>query len=205
MTPPSRNSPRPASRPPRRPRPDSGPPRNERIKAPQVRVIGEDGTQVGIMERKDALRLAGDRKLDLVQVAGEAQPPVCRLMNWSKHQYEQERKERKARRSKEKPPHQVRMKPNIAEHDYQTKRKHIEKFLLKGDKVRVSVMLRGRAGAHPEIGWRLIERFAADLAAVGELTHPIRHEGPQLVMLLHPAARTSDKPAEPMGENDEQA
>jgi len=181
----------PQGRPPRRPRKPQGPPLNERIRAPKLRVIGADGVQLGVLSRQDALRAAEDAGLDLMEVAANADPPVCRIVDYGKFRYDQERKERAQRKQRAKAPHHIKLRPQIAEHDYQTKLAHVRRFLAKGDLVRLTVQMRGRMNTHAELGMRLMARFERDLQSEGRVEQPARHQGNQIHMLLSPRAAQS--------------
>ena len=160
---------------------------NERIRVPQVRLIGADGEQVGIIDIDDALKRAQDADLDLVEVAADAKPPVTRLLDYSKYKYEQEQKQKAARKHQQQVNvREIKLRPKIAVHDYETKKGHVERFLRGGDKVKITIMFRGREQAHPERGRTLLQRLVDDL---GELTivesQPLQ-EGRNMSMLLAP-------------------
>jgi len=135
-----------------------------------VRVIGEDGSQLGVLSIQDALKRAEEAGLDLVEVAGQAAPPVCRIIDYSKYKYEQEKKEKEARK-KQKIVHikEIRLGPKIGEHDYQFKLRNLEEFLKRGDKVKVTMMFRGREMAHVDLGRKVFDRLASDISAIGEI------------------------------------
>jgi translation initiation factor IF-3 len=160
---------------------------NERIRIREVRLIDEDGNQVGIIPTRDALEMARERGLDLVEVAPNAVPPVCRLMDYGKFRYEQSRKERESRR------HQttielkeVRIRPKIDQHDLETKGRRAGKFLDAGDKVKVTVTFRGREMAHPDIGRGLLETLAEMLQPHGSIEQPPKLEGRAMTMIMAP-------------------
>jgi translation initiation factor IF-3 len=132
--------------------------------------------------------LATEAKLDLVEVAPDADPPVCRILNYGKFRYEAERKAKADKRNRPKPPHQLKLRPQIAEHDYQTKKRQAEKFLAKGEKVRFTVQLRGRMNSHPQLGERLLERYVGELATLSSVEQAVRREGNQIHLLLAPRA-----------------
>lgn len=143
---------------------------NNRIRVSQIRLIGPTGEQLGIVPTSKGLDLAKENNLDLVEVAPNAKPPVCRIMDFSKFKYDEEKKERKAKKRQ----HQVqlkeiRVKPKIQEHDYQVKLKKIEQFLKRGDRVKVSLMFRGREMAHQELGEQVIQRFVEDAKEFGQV------------------------------------
>ena len=136
---------------------------NERIRVPQVRLIGEDGNQIGVVETPKALRYAQERDLDLVEVAPDARPPVCRVLDYSKYKYEQEQKAKAARRhQKQVNVREIKLRPKIATNDYETKKNHVVRFLKGDDRVKVTIMFRGREQTHPERGEMLLMRLAED-------------------------------------------
>ena len=138
---------------------------NERIRVPEVRLIDEKGEQVGVMQTDDALRYAQDRELDLVEVAPEARPPVCRVLDYSKYKYEQAQKQKQARKHQQQIiVREIKFRPKIAEHDYETKKGHVERFLRHKDKVKVTIMFRGREVTHPERGVMILDRLAEELS-----------------------------------------
>jgi len=160
---------------------------NERIRVPQVRVIGDDGTQVGVLTVREALQLAQSKGLDLVEVSPTARPPVCRIMDYGKFKYEQNRRARKAKKKQ----HQmqlkeVKMRPKIEAHDYGFKIEHARAFLAGRDKVKFTVTFRGREMAHQEIGYRLMEKIIAALADVATVESSPRSEGRTLTTVLMP-------------------
>jgi translation initiation factor IF-3 len=160
---------------------------NERIRIREVRLIDEEGQQVGIVPTFQALEMARERGLDLVEVAPNAIPPVCRLMDYGKFRYEQSRKERESRK------HQhvielkeVRIRPKIDDHDLSTKGRQAAKFLDAGDKVKLTVLFRGREMAHPDIGRALLDQLADQLRPHGTVEQPPRMEGRTMTMFLNP-------------------
>ncbi|MDD5504775.1 MAG: translation initiation factor IF-3 [Candidatus Omnitrophica bacterium] len=160
---------------------------NEQIRISEIRVIGAEGEQLGVMSPQAALAKARETDLDLVEVAPMSRPPVCRIMDYSKFKYDQGKKEKEARK------HQhvikikeVRYKVTIEEHDYQTKLKHMQDFLQKGNKVKVSLRFRGREAAHQETGRALMQRIISDVAGCGEAEKPPRKEGAFMNMVLMP-------------------
>jgi translation initiation factor IF-3 len=169
---------------------------NERIRVPQVRVIGDDGQQVGVLPVREALTLAQSRGLDLVEVSPTARPPVCRIMDYGKFKYEQNRRARKAKKKQ----HQMQLKeiklrPKIEEHDYTFKIQHARDFLRARDKVKLTVTFRGREIAHQEIGYKLIQKAIAELADVASVESPPRSEGRTLNAVLMPKQQVPHKPA----------
>src|SRR4051812_26128221 len=173
---------------------------NERIRVPEVRVIGPDGDQVGIMKTAEALRFAQDRDLDLVEVAPESKPPVCRILDYSKYKYEQAQRQKAARKHQQQITiREIKFRPKIAQHDYDTKKGHVERFLKARDKVKVTIMFRGREVAHPERGEIILNRLAeelGDLAVVGK--RPTR-EGRNMTMMLGPVRTKDADEAPPAG------
>ncbi|MEX2270543.1 MAG: translation initiation factor IF-3 [Vicinamibacterales bacterium] len=171
---------------------------NERIRVREVRVIGDDGTQLGIMAPQEGLRIAREKGLDLVEISATAQPPVCRIMDFGKYSYEQQKRTRSARKhQKTIVLKEIKFRPKVDEHDYQFKKKHIERFLADGDKVKATIFFRGRENAHPEIGRRVLERLVEELrdSAVAE-TEPNK-EGNQMHTILapRPGAKKPEKVA----------
>ena len=151
----------------------------------EVRVIGENAEQLGVMLTADAIRRAEEAGFDLVEVAPTSNPPVCRIMDYSRFKYEQEKREKEARK-KQKIVHlkEVRMGPKIGEHDYQFKLRNLEDFLKRGDKVKVTMMFRGREMAHQDLGRQLLDRLAKDISAMGEVEEPPRLEGRIISMVI---------------------
>jgi translation initiation factor IF-3 len=172
---------------------------NERIRVPQVRLIGEDGNQVGVVDRDDALDYARERDLDLVEVAAEARPPVCRVLDYSKYKYEQEQKAKAARRhQKQINMREIKLRPKIATNDYETKKGHVERFLRGRDKVKITIMFRGRETTHPERGEQLLMRLAEDVAELGVIEQRPTQDGRNMTMLLGPTkAKGEDEDAAP--------
>jgi translation initiation factor IF-3 len=166
---------------------------NERIRVPEVRLIGDDGNQIGVVSRDEALRQAQARDLDLVEVAPEARPPVCRILDYSKYKYEQEQKAKSARRhQKQVTVREIKLRPKIAENDYETKKGHVERFLRHQDKVKVTIMFRGREMTHPERGERLLLRLAEDIGELGTIEQRPNQDGRNMTMTLAPTGRTDD-------------
>ncbi len=158
---------------------------NNRIRAKEVRVVGDAGEQLGVMTVPDALKRAEEAGLDLVEVAPTAVPPVCRIIDYSRYKYEQEKREKEARK-KQKIVHikELRLGPKIGEHDYQFKLRHLEDFLKRGDKVKVTMMFRGREMSHTDIGRKMLERLASDISAIGEIEELPRLEGRIISMVV---------------------
>jgi len=161
---------------------------NERIRVPEVRVIAEDGSQIGVMKTDEALRYAQDRDLDLVEVAAQAKPPVCRVLDYSKYKYEQAQKAKAAKKHQTQiNVREIKFRPKIAEHDYSTKKGHVERFLRHKDKVKVTIMFRGREITHPELGKRILDRLALELEDLGVVEQYPNLEGKNMTMLLGPS------------------
>ena len=160
---------------------------NERIRIPQVRLIGEDGNQIGVVDTEKALEYARNRDLDLVEVAPEARPPVTRVLDYSKYKYEQEQKAKAARRhQKQVNVREIKLRPKIAQNDYETKRNHVVRFLKGSDRVKVTIMFRGREQTHPERGEALLMRLAEDVAELGTVEQRPQQDGRNMTMLLAP-------------------
>jgi translation initiation factor IF-3 len=172
---------------------------NERIRVPEVRLIDENGQQVGIMRTQDALRQAQERDLDLVEVAPEAKPPVCRILDYSKYKYEQVQKQKAARKHQQQINiREIKFRPKIAQHDYDTKKGHVIRFLKGRDKVKVTIMFRGREMAHPERGEMILNRLAEDLGDLAVVEQRPQQDGRNMTMMLGPAkAAVSEKPDKP--------
>ena len=161
---------------------------NERIRVPEVRLIGADGEQVGIVATDKAMEMARDADLDLVEVAAGAKPPVARLLDYSKYKYEQEQKVKAARKHQTQVNvREIKLRPKIADNDYRTKRGHVERFLRQGDKVKVTIMFRGREQAHPDRGRDLLNRMVEDLGDLAEVESSPLQEGRNMSMLLGPS------------------
>ena len=174
---------------------------NERIRVPEVRLIDENGQQVGIMRTQEALRQAQDRDLDLVEVAPDAKPPVCRILDYSKYKYEQNQKQKAARKHQQQiNVREIKFRPKIAQHDYDTKKGHVERFLKSRDKVKVTIMFRGREMAHPERGEMILNRLAEDLGELAVIEQRPQQDGRNMTMMLAPQkSATTDKPATASG------
>src|SRR5881398_2677083 len=160
---------------------------NEAIRAPQVRLIGEGGEQLGIKPTRDALEYAFSKNLDLVEVAAQADPPVAKVMDWGKYRYEQEQKAKLARKHQTQiNVKEIKLRPKIVVHDYNTKKCHVERFLNQRAKVKVTIMFRGRETSHPERGRDLLMRLAEDVKEIGQVESPPLLDGRNMVMLLGP-------------------
>jgi translation initiation factor IF-3 len=161
---------------------------NERIRVPEVRLIDENGEQVGIVPTPEALERARNSELDLVEVAPNSKPPVCRILDYSKYKYEQEQKAKQARKHQQQVNvREIKLRPKIAQHDYETKRGHVERFLRNQDKVKVTIMFRGREQSHPERGRMLLDRLLQDVSEIGVMEQEPLQEGRNMTMLLAPA------------------
>ena len=170
---------------------------NDRIRVPEIRLIGALGEQVGVVAIDKALKMADEAGLDLVEIAPEAVPPVCKIMDFGKYKYEIAQKAREARANQT---HivvkEIRMGLKIENHDYETKKNHIEKFLLNGDKVKVTVQFKGREQTRPEMGFRLLQRLAEDVATSGFVEFAPKREGRSMTMVLGPVRKKSEALAE---------
>lgn len=165
----------------------TGPRANEDIRVPQVRLIAADGSQVGVVNIQAALRAAEDSGLDLVEVSPNADPPVCKLLDYGKYKYEAQKKANEARkRQKTFDVKEIKMRPSIDDHDYDVKMRSLTKFLGEGDKVKVTVRFRGRELAHPEIGRRLLDRVRDDAGEVAKIEALAKMEGRQMIMVIAP-------------------
>jgi translation initiation factor IF-3 len=161
---------------------------NERIRVPEVRVIDDEGNQVGMMKTPDALKFAQERDLDLVEVAPEAKPPVCRVLDYSKYKYEQAQKVKQARKHQQQiTVREIKFRPKIAQHDYDTKKHHVERFLRHKDKVKITIMFRGREVTHPERGVMILDRLAEELATLGVVEQRPTQDGRNMTMMLAPS------------------
>ncbi len=166
---------------------------NDRIRVSEVRLVGPGGERVGVVRVEDALRLAQEAALDLVEVAPNARPPVCKLMDYGKYKYEADMKARDARRNQANTVlKEIRFRLKIDPHDYGTKKGHVERFLAGGDKVKVMIMFRGREQSRPEMGMRLLERLAEDVAELGHVESVPRQDGRNMTMVLGPNKKKSE-------------
>jgi translation initiation factor IF-3 len=161
---------------------------NDRIRVPEVRVIGDDGQQIGVMKTDEALRYAQERDLDLVEVAAEARPPVCRVLDYSKYKYEQAQKVKAAKKHQQQIViREIKFRPKIAQHDYDTKKGHVERFLRHKDKVKITIMFRGREVTHPERGRMILDRLAEELAELAIIEQRPNLDGRNMTMMLGPS------------------
>jgi translation initiation factor IF-3 len=165
---------------------------NDRIRVPEVRLIDENGEQVGIVPTPQALERARDRDLDLVEIAPTAKPPVVRILDYSKYKYEQEQRKKAARKHQQQVTiREMKLRPKIATHDYETKKGHIIRFLRDQSKVKVTIMFRGREQAHPERGEALLRKLAGELADLGTIEQQPNQEGRNMTMILAPVKQTA--------------
>jgi translation initiation factor IF-3 len=161
---------------------------NDRIRVPEVRLIDDEGNQIGVLKTADALKFAQERELDLVEIAPEASPPVCRVLDYSKYKYEQAQKQKQARKHQQQITiREIKFRPKIAQHDYDTKKHHVERFLRQKDKVKVTIMFRGREVTHPERGSAILDRLAEELAELGVVEQRPLQEGKNMTMMMAPS------------------
>lgn len=177
---------------------------NRQIRVPKVRLIDQNGEQVGVVSTSEALRKAEEAELDLVEVVPTAAPPVCKILNYGKYRYDQTKREKESKKAQ----HQVKvkeikLKPNIDDHDLLTKVKSAKTFLDKGNKVKVTLMFRGRQNAHPEIGEKLIDRFVEELSEVSTLETPLKKMGRFLHVVLAPGGKKKKETAPKVVEQSE--
>lgn len=166
---------------------------NEEIRAREVRLVGEESEQLGIMSLRDALHVAMERNVDLVEIAPNAKPPVCKLMDYGKYKYEQAKRDKEARKKhKTTEIKEVKLRPNIEDHDFETKARNAQRFLNAGDKVKVTIMFRGREITHPDLGRALCLRLAEFLKAEAVIEREPKLEGRNMVMILASANKQHD-------------
>jgi translation initiation factor IF-3 len=166
---------------------------NERIRVPEVRLVGPAGEQIGIVSIADALRLAQEADLDLVEVAPMARPPVCKLMDYGKFKYESALKARESRKNQAQTViKEIKLRPKIDPHDYGTKKGHVERFLKQGDKVKVTIMFRGREQSRPELGFKLLQRLAGDISELGFVESSPKQDGRNMIMVIGPHKRKTE-------------
>ncbi|HEY7934406.1 MAG TPA: translation initiation factor IF-3 [Solirubrobacteraceae bacterium] len=183
---------------------------NERIRVPEVRLIDDEGNQVGVLKTPDALVFAQERELDLVEVAPEAKPPVCRVLDYSKYKYEQAQKVKQARKHQQQiTVREIKFRPKIAQHDYDTKKHHVERFLKHKDKVKITIMFRGREVTHPERGVMILDRLAEELSELAVVEQRPMQDGRNMTMMLAPSkailAGHLHEPNSTSGESDSMA
>ncbi|BAE82056.1 translation initiation factor IF-3 [Desulfitobacterium hafniense] len=160
---------------------------NDEIRAREVRLVGEEGEQLGIVQLRDAQRIAAEKSLDLVEIAPTAKPPVCKIMDYGKYKYEQAKRDKEARKKqKTMEIKEVKLRPNIEDHDFETKARNAQRFLNDGDKVKVTIMFRGREVTHPELGRTLCLRLAEFCKAEANIERDPKLEGRNMIMILAP-------------------
>jgi translation initiation factor IF-3 len=176
---------RPHNAPPQR---DTGPRINERIRAPEIRLIGAEGENLDVVTPERAMQLADEAGLDLVEISPNANPPVCKIMDHGKYKYEQQKRESEARKKQKTiEVKEVKFRPNTDTHDYDVKMRNVTRFLEAGDKVKVTLRFRGREMAHQNLGRELLERVADDIQELGKVENMPKMEGRQMVMMIGPA------------------
>jgi translation initiation factor IF-3 len=160
---------------------------NDRIRVPRVRLVDPEGNQIGVVDIQKAMDLADQHDLDLVEVAPQADPPVCRIMDYGKYKYEQAVRQRESRKKQSLVVvKEIKMRPKIDQHDYETKKGHVIRFLRQGAKVKVTIMFRGRETLHSEFGQRLLERLATDVSDIAKIDTPPKLDGRNMTMVLSP-------------------
>ncbi len=163
---------------------------NDRIRAPEIRLIGAEGENLGVVTPQKAISLAEDAQLDLVEISPNATPPVCKIMDFGKFKYEQQKRESEARKKQKIiEVKEVKFRPNTDTHDYDVKMRNVVRFLESGDKVKVTLRFRGREMAHQNLGRELLERVAEDIKELGKIENMPRMEGRQMVMMIGPLAK----------------
>jgi translation initiation factor IF-3 len=169
---------------------------NDRVRAPEVRLVGPDGAQIGIVTIQEALRRAQELDLDLVEVAPNAAPPVCRIMDYGKFKYERDVRQKEARKRQARVEvKEIKMRPKIDRHDYQIKKGHVERFLKTGARVKVTIMFRGREMAHTELGRRLLDRLTEDLQELANVESFPKLDGRNMIMVMAPVKRPVSRTA----------
>ena len=163
---------------------------NGRIRAPEIRLIDADGENVGVVSPREAMRMADEAGLDLVEISPNANPPVCKIMDFGKFKYEQQKRESEARKKQKTiEVKEVKFRPNTDTHDYEVKMRNVFKFLENGDKVKVTLRFRGREMAHQNLGRELLERVAEDTKETGKVENMPKMEGRQMVMMIGPLSK----------------
>ncbi len=176
---------------------------NDRIKVSEVRLVGPNGEQVGIVRVDDALRLAAENDLDLVEVAPMARPPVAKLMDYGKFKFEAAQKERDARRNQSNvSTKEMKLRLKIDKHDYETKKGHVVRFLSAGDKVKITIMFRGREQSRPELGMDLLRRLADDVTEYGFVESAPKQDGRNMIMVLGPTKKKNEARADQAADRD---
>jgi translation initiation factor IF-3 len=179
---------------------------NERIGVPAVRIVGPNGETVGIVPTEQALKLAVEADLDLVEIAPQGRPPVAKLMDYGKFKYENAQKARETRRNQTNVIiKEMKLRPKIDAHDYETKKGHVVRFLTAGDKVKITIMFRGREQHRPELGFRLLQRLSEDVAELGFVESSPKQDGRNMVMVLGPHRKKSEAKAQAKAEKAEKA
>ena len=178
---------RPHNAPPTR---DTGPRVNDKIRAPEIRLIGPEGENIGVVTPEKAMDLAYEAELDLVEISPNATPPVCKIMDYGKYKYEQQKRESEARKKQKViEVKEVKFRPNTDTHDYDVKMRNVVKFLEHGDKVKVTLRFRGREMAHQDLGRELLQRVAGDVEGIGKVENMPKMEGRQMIMIIAPAGK----------------
>jgi translation initiation factor IF-3 len=163
---------------------------NDRIRSPQVRLVGADGQQIGVIDTREALRQARELDLDLVEVAPQADPPVCRIMDYGKFKYERDIRQKEARKKQSRTElKEIKFRPKIDPHDYGTKKGHVERFIRGGNKVKVTIMFRGREMAHTDLGRKILDRLVDDLGQMVVVESLPKQEGRNMIMVISPNRR----------------
>jgi translation initiation factor IF-3 len=179
---------------------------NDRIRVPEVRLVAADGEQIGIVRIEEAQRLANESGLDLVEIAPMARPPVAKLMDYGKWKYENAQKARENRRNQSSTViKEMKLRPKIDAHDYETKKGHVVRFLRAGDKVKITIMFRGREQSRPELGLNLLRRLAEDVLADGSVEAAPRQDGRNMIMVLTPTRKKSEARVEQQAEKERRA
>ena len=179
---------------------------NDRIRVPEVRLVGPNGETVGIVPTDQALKLAQEADLDLVEIAPQGKPPVCKLMDYGKFKYENAQKAREARRNQTNVIiKEMKLRPKIDAHDYETKKGHVVRFLRAGDKVKITIMFRGREQHRPELGFRLLQKLAEDVEELGFVESSPKQDGRNMIMVLGPHKKKSEAKLEVKAEKEARA
>jgi translation initiation factor IF-3 len=169
---------------------------NDRIRSPQVRLVGADGEQIGVVATQEAVRRARELDLDLVEVAPQADPPVCRIMDYGKFKYERDIRQKEARKKQARTElKEIKFRPKIDAHDYGTKKGHVERFLRGGHKVKVTIMFRGREMTHTELGRKILDRLVGDLGEMVTVESMPKQEGRNMIMVISPNKRFLEQAA----------
>jgi len=168
---------------------------NEDIRAREVRVVDAESNQLGIMPLREALRMAEERQLDLVEIAALAKPPVCRIMDYGKHKYEQSKRDKEVRKKQKIiSVKEIKFRPNIEEHDFDTKTRNVIRFLKDGDKVKATIMFRGRQIVHTQLGYQILKKLAEEIKDYATVERQPKLEGKNMIMILAPIASKPEKP-----------